>query len=188
MSEQVRMSMRDDLVALVPNLRAFARSLTGDPVRADDLVQETIVRAWANLDKFETGTNLRAWLFTILRNHYYSELRKRRREVEDATGEMAGRLSTAPEQYAALDMRDLRVALGKLAAEQREALVLVGAAGLSYEEAAAICDCAVGTIKSRVNRARNRLVELMGLTSPDDPVTEDKIVAAVVGHGRRMQL
>lgn len=177
-------ALRDEMVGLVPNLRAFARSLCNEPSQADDLVQETIVKAWANLDKFERGTNLRAWLFTILRNQYYSELRKRRREIEDADGAMAARVPVAPAQYAALDLKDLRIALGRLPSEQREALVLVGAAGMSYEEAANVCGCAVGTIKSRVNRARNRLAEIMRLDAPQDAVTEDLIVTAAMGQRR----
>lgn len=155
--------MTADLLAVIPNLRAFAVSLCGNLDRADDLVQETLVKAWSNLDSFVEGTNLRAWLFTILRNIYYSEYRKRRREVADPDGAIAGRLSTAPAQDGHMDMLDFRAALQKLPADQREALVLIGASGLSYEEAAGVCGCAVGTMKSRVNRARTRLGELLVL-------------------------
>lgn len=149
--------LHNDMVDAIPNLRAFARSLCGNPVRADDLVQGALVRALDNLDKFETGTNLRAWLFTILRNLYYSELRKGRREVEDVDGTYAARLTTSPNQYHAMKLKDFWSALATLSNEQREALILIGAEGFSYEDAAAVCDCAVGTIKSRVNRARARL-------------------------------
>ncbi|MDZ4789818.1 MAG: sigma-70 family RNA polymerase sigma factor [Hyphomicrobiales bacterium] len=152
---------RDALLASIPNMRAFAISLCGNHARADDLVQDVLVKAWSNIDKFQEGTNLKAWLFTILRNTYLSDRRKRKREVEDANGVYSDRLSTPPEQYGHLDMKDLKVALLKLSTDQREALVLIGAEGFSYEEAADICGCAVGTIKSRVNRARNRLAELM---------------------------
>jgi len=143
------------------SLRAFAVSLCGDKERADDLVQETLFKAWNHLDSFREGTNLKAWLFTILRNTYFSERRKRKREVEDADGSYAANLATPPEQHGHMDMQDFLGALSRLPDDQREALVLIGAAGFSYEEAAEISNCAVGTIKSRVNRARNRLGELL---------------------------
>jgi RNA polymerase sigma-70 factor (ECF subfamily) len=164
----VEPEIRNALLAAVPSLRAFAISLIGDANRADDLVQDTIMRAWANLDRFERGTNLNAWLFTILRNLFHSDYRKRRREVEDPEGSYAGRLRTMPEQGAHLDFEDMRMALGKLPLDQREALLLVGAEGLSYEDAAEICGVAVGTIKSRVNRARTRLAQLLGLNDVED--------------------
>lgn len=174
------------LVEMIPNLRAFARSLVNNPTRADDLVQECMARALANTDKFEPGTNLRAWLFTILRNHYYSEIRKRRREVEDIDGGHAERLSSAPRQLAALHMRDFRAALSQLPSEQREALTLVGASGFAYEEAAKICGCAVGTVKSRVNRGRRRLSELLQVDPASDltietPATDPKAPIAAPG-------
>lgn len=150
-----------EILETLPSLRAFARSLNSNRAGADDLVQDCLARALSNLDKFEPGTNLRAWLFTILRNTYYSDLRKRKREVEDVDGGYADRLSTPASQLASLDMLDFRKALAKLSSEQREALILVGASGFSYDEAAKICDCAPGTIKSRVNRGRQRLAELL---------------------------
>jgi RNA polymerase sigma-70 factor, ECF subfamily len=150
-----------EILETLPSLRAFARSLNSNHAGADDLVQDCLARALANLDKFEPGTNLRAWLFTILRNSYYSDLRKRKREVEDIDGGYADRLSTPAGQLASLDMHDFRKALAKLTSEQREALILVGASGFSYDEAAKICDCAAGNIKSRVNRGRQRLSELL---------------------------
>jgi RNA polymerase sigma-70 factor (ECF subfamily) len=159
--------LRDELVAQIGSLRAFAVSLCGDRERADDLVQETLYKAWNHLDSFEEGTNLKAWLFTILRNTYFSERRKRKREVEDADGSLAERLSSRPEQHGHMDLKDFQEALSDLPDDQREALVLVGAAGFSYEEAAEISGCAVGTIKSRVNRARNRLVETLDLVEHD---------------------
>jgi RNA polymerase sigma-70 factor (ECF subfamily) len=158
---EVEPSLRDQLLAAIPSLRAFAISLCNDSHRADDLVQDTIMRAWANFDRFEPGTNLNAWLFTILRNLFHSEYRKRKREVEDIDGEYAGRLASYPEQQAHLDMADFRQALAKVPVDQRQALLLVGAQGMSYEEAAEVCGVAIGTIKSRVNRARNRLAELL---------------------------
>lgn len=157
--------LRSDLLSVVPNLRAFAVSLCGNPDRADDLVQETLVKAWSNFDSFVEGTNLPAWLFTILRNIYYSEYRKRRREVSDSDGIHAARLASAPAQTGHMDFLDFREALQKLPHDQREALILIGASGLSYEEAAAVCNCAVGTMKSRVNRARNRLAEMLTVSS-----------------------
>jgi RNA polymerase sigma-70 factor (ECF subfamily) len=159
---------RDSILSAIPNLRAFGISLTGNVDRADDLVQETILRALKNIDSFEPGTNMSAWLFTILRNLFRSEYRKRKREVEDATGMYADSLKSQPEQATRLEFEELRAALDKLPDDQREAVILVGASGFSYEEAAAICGCAVGTIKSRVNRARNRLAEIMSIDDLDD--------------------
>jgi RNA polymerase sigma-70 factor (ECF subfamily) len=159
--------MRDGMLAAVPSLRAFAVSLCGNIDRADDLVQETLVRALANRNQFRPGTNLTAWLFTILRNHFRSEFRKRRREVEDADGRYAQNLKEQPAQMGHVEFGELTAALARLPDEQREALILVGASGFSYEEAAAICECAVGTIKSRVNRARTRLAELMAIAEED---------------------
>ena len=161
-------SLRDDLVAAIPNMRAFAISLCGNRDRADDLVQEALVKAWNHLSSFQEGTNLKAWLFTILRNAYFSELRKTKREVADSDGKLAARLSVPPEQQGHLDLIDLNRALAKLPPDQREALILVGAEGFSYEDAATFSACAVGTVKSRVNRARTRLAELMGHGSPSE--------------------
>ena len=165
-------SLKAELLAAIPSLRAFAMSLAGQPDRADDLVQETLMKAWANLARYEVGTNLRAWLFTILRNTFYSEHRKHRLEIEDADGHLAAGLSTPARQNDHMDFEDFRVALQQLAPDQREALILVGASGLSYEEAAEICGCAVGTIKSRVNRARGRLGELLGLDSVEEATAQ----------------
>jgi RNA polymerase sigma-70 factor, ECF subfamily len=153
--------MGQALIGALPVLRAFARSLCGDRIRADDLVQETVARALANADKFTPGTNLHAWLVTILRNHFYSEGRRRGREVEDADGALAGRLAEMPSQESHLEMADFMRALQLVPAEQREALILIAASGFSYEDAAEICGVRVGTIKSRVSRARARLQELL---------------------------
>ena len=128
---QASAQIKADLIAVIPNLRAFAVSLCGNPDRADDLVQETLVKAWGNLDLFVEGTNLPAWLFTILRNFYYSEYRKRRREVADPDGVIATKLATAPAQNGHMDLRDLHDALQQLPGDQREALILIGASGLS---------------------------------------------------------
>jgi RNA polymerase sigma-70 factor, ECF subfamily len=172
-------SFRDALLAAVPSLRAFAISLSGNIDRADDLAQDTLVRAIANAHRFEPGTNLNAWLFTILRNLFHSEYRKRRREVEDPDGVYAEQLTSQPEQGARLDFEDFRSALSTLPSEQREALLLVGASGFSYEETAAICGCAVGTVKSRVNRARSRLSGLLHLDAAED-IGPDRITRAAL--------
>ena len=152
---------KQDLLAAIPKLRAFAISLCGRTPRADDLVQETLTRGWANIKSFEPGSNMVAWLYTILRNEFYSEFRKLRREVADTDGKYAARLATRPTQEGHMQFLDFRAALDRLAPDHREALVLIGASGLSYEEAAAVCGCAVGTMKSRVNRARTKLAELL---------------------------
>jgi RNA polymerase sigma-70 factor (ECF subfamily) len=149
------------LLESAPSLRAFAISLTGNVERADDLVQETMMRAWANSASFAEGTNIKAWLFTILRNAFTSQFRKRKREVEDADGNYAASLVALADQEDKAALDDMREALAKLPSEQREAVLLVGASGFSYEEAAEICDCAIGTIKSRVNRGRAKLAELI---------------------------
>jgi RNA polymerase sigma-70 factor (ECF subfamily) len=173
------LSAKDALVAAIPNLRGFAISLCGRTARADDLVQETLVKAWANIGSFEPGSNMVAWLYTILRNEYYSEFRKRRHEVGDDEGRHAARMATRPTQEGHMQFLDLRDALDRLRADHREALILVGASGLSYEDAAVLCGCAVGTIKSRVNRARARLAELL-VASADNIVEPDMAWDAAV--------
>ena len=159
-------SVQDVMLAAIPNLRAFAMSLSGNADLADDLVQETVMRAMANIGLFTPGTNMAAWLFTILRNLFRSQYRKRRREVEDPDGGYLANLKLPPEQFGRLDFKELIEALAKLPDVQREALLLVAASGFSYDEAAAICDVAVGTIKSRVSRARQLLAELLVIDSP----------------------
>src|SRR5215218_11354217 len=153
---------RADLLSATRNLRAFALSLVGDQDRADDLVQDTILRALQKQDGFEPGTKLQAWLFTIMRNQFYSTYRKYKREVEDVDGLYAAKLTSLPEQPGCVEFAGLRSALMQLPDQQREAVLLIGAEGLSYEEAAVVCGTKVGTIKSRVNRARKRLAELLG--------------------------
>ena len=172
---------RNGLIEAIPSLRAFAFSLIGRPDRADDLVQETLTKAWAHQASFTPGTKLRAWLYTILRNEFYSQMRKKGREVEDVDGAYSRNLAVHPEQYGHLDMGDMNRALGTLAADQREALILVAASGFSYEEAAEICGVAVGTIKSRVNRARNRLAETLGVTG-DSEYGPDAASEAAITH------
>ena len=176
-------ALLDAILAAVPSLRAFAISLCGHVDRADDLVQDTLLRALANIARFQPGTNLNAWLFTILRNLFHSEYRKRRRAVEDPDGSYASRLKVQPEQGSRLDFEDLRAALETLPGDQREAVLLVGASGFSYEEAAAICGCAVGTIKSRVNRARSRLTALLAVEDAEDLGPDRLIRAALQATG-----
>ncbi|WP_457090389.1 sigma-70 family RNA polymerase sigma factor [Microvirga sp. P5_D2] len=159
----------DELLNSIPSLRAFAISLTHDVDRAEDLVQSTLLKACDRRNRFEPGTCLQAWLFTILKNNSYTEHRKRKREVEDIEGACAARLIVLPDQLSGLELQDLSQALSKLPAWQREVLLLVGAEGLSYEEIGARQHVTVGTIKSRVNRARHHLAEILGL-GPDDAV------------------
>jgi RNA polymerase sigma-70 factor (ECF subfamily) len=157
----------DDILACLPHLRAFARSLTGNRDRADDLVQDAVLRALSAASQFTPGTNFKAWIFTILRNLYFNEFRRNRafmRPLETADLETH---ATAPAQQAGLEFDDFRRAFGTLPAEQREALVLVGADGFRYEEAAAICGCPIGTIKSRVARARGEIERLLGVGGRD---------------------
>ncbi|WP_246215847.1 sigma-70 family RNA polymerase sigma factor [Microvirga makkahensis] len=163
----------------IPHLRAFAISLSGDVTYADDLVQTALLRGLENIDKFQPGTSMQAWLFTILRNQFYTDMRRRRREVQDSDGVMAANLAILPEQGAHLDYSDMLAALAQLSVEHREALLLVGAEGVSYEEAAQICGVNIGTIKSRINRARTRLAELLDFV-PDEDLGPDRLVKATL--------
>jgi RNA polymerase sigma-70 factor, ECF subfamily len=156
-----------ELLECAPQLRAFAISLTHDVNRAEDLVQGTLLKACDRRNRFEPGTCLRAWLFTILKNDFHSEHRKRSREVEDPEGSYAARLISPPDQMSGLELQDLSEALSKLAPWQRQVLLLVGAEGMSYEDIAARQHVSVGTVKSRVNRARHHLADLLGLESED---------------------
>jgi RNA polymerase sigma-70 factor (ECF subfamily) len=154
---QVEAAFKRELVALIPHLRAFARTLAGDPAAADDLAQDAMMKAWDARASYQMGTNMKAWTFMILRNQFYSEKRRSWRSTQ-LDQEAAERTLVAvddPEAPVALD--ELRLGLTMLPAEQREALILVGAGGFAYEEAAEICGCAVGTVKSRVSRARRAL-------------------------------
>ncbi|WP_336288135.1 MULTISPECIES: RNA polymerase sigma factor [unclassified Bartonella] len=159
---------KQELLSVLPALRAFAISLSSKHDKAEDLVQDTIMKAWAKQDSFEMGTNLKAWLFTILRNEFYSQMRKKGREVQDSDGMFTQNVAIHPSQYGSLDLQDFKKALNALSADQREAIILIGASGFSYEDAAAICGCAIGTIKSRVSRARNRLQELLKVNGESD--------------------
>ena len=157
---------KSDLLELIPFLRAFARSLCGNQETADDLAQETLVKAWQARAMFAPGTNLKAWLFTILRNQFYSDRRRAWRQApwdQDAAERIPG---SSSEQTWAAELSDTARALSCLSDEQREALILVGAGGFSYEDAAAICKCAVGTVKSRVARARKSLLAILDGEEP----------------------
>lgn len=160
-SAQDLKAFKRELTEVIPHLRAFARGLCGRPDLADDLVQETLLKAWAAQQRFEPGTSMRAWTFVILRNAYLTDMRRNRfrGEYDEAVAE---RTLTAPAgQEAPLHLADMHRALLTLPPERREALLLVGAGGFSYEEAAEICQCAVGTIKSRVGRARAALTRMI---------------------------
>lgn len=173
----------DEIVEHIKTLRAFALSLTRNAAMADDMVQDTVEKAWKNIDKFQTGTNMRAWLFTILRNTYYSNRRRAKREVADPEGIMTEQLSEKPAHDGRLQMSDFRAAFSQLPDEQREVLLLVGASGFSYEEAAETCGVAVGTIKSRVNRGRKRLAELMDVSEDEPMELTDAHTVAVIATG-----
>ncbi len=152
--------LRDELVKWIPNLRAFALSLTQSAHHSDDLVQDTLVKALSNLDKFQMGTNLRAWLFTILRNSFYNDIRYKKYHQTASLDEVDPcylELRATQEKY--IEFQDVLKGLSRLVPEQREAVVLIAAEGLSYEEAAAVCNCPVGTVKSRLSRARQRIEE-----------------------------
>ncbi|HEU4628008.1 MAG TPA: sigma-70 family RNA polymerase sigma factor [Steroidobacteraceae bacterium] len=170
-----------EMVALVPQMHTFARSLTRDGTRADDLVQEALARALANIDRFRPGTNLKAWLFTIVRNEHYSQLRRRKFEAHGVDTDSLPEPSVPPDHDGDLEVRDLNRALATLSPGQRTALILVSASGFSYEEAAKICGCAVGTIKSRVARARDTLMAILDGRTPQ-PAARDEEQDSVEGE------
>nr|WP_035458424.1 sigma-70 family RNA polymerase sigma factor [Microvirga flocculans] len=174
--------MKQQMLDAIPRLRAFAISLSGSLDRADDLVQGTLLKGLSNLDKFHPGTSMQAWLFTILRNDFLTQVRRSRREIEDPKGSWAEKMAVMPDQGARLDLTDMLSALGKLPFDQREALLLVSAEGLSYEEAARICGTNIGTIKSRINRARNRLADLLNFDANDDLGPDRLVKAALLMH------
>jgi RNA polymerase sigma-70 factor (ECF subfamily) len=161
-------AIHGEMLAVMPQLRAFAVALCRSRDQADELVQETLLRACDNITKFEPGTNMTAWLITILRHQFYSEYRKRRRDVQDVNGYYVKTMVTRPHQIGYTEYRELLEAIAKLPKEMREALILVGARGVSYPEAARICGCPTGTIKSRVHRARACLAALLSIDSVAD--------------------
>ncbi|MFN3825016.1 MAG: RNA polymerase sigma factor [Pseudorhodobacter sp.] len=181
--KQVHADPRDGLVDALPSLRAFAISLTRNVASADDLVQDTVVKAWTNIEKFQPGTNFQAWLFTILRNTFYSDRRKTRREVADPDGIHASGLFVRPDHDGRLAYSEFEVAFDKLSPEHREVLILVGASGFSIEEAAELMGVAAGTVKSRASRARRKLSELMGLGEGEEVLgAVDGQTMAVMGR------
>lgn len=160
---------RQDLVRLIPHLRAFARSLCGDATAADDLAQDAMLKAWDARASFQAGTNMKAWAFMILRNQFYSEKRRSWRSTPLDAEVAENTLVASDNPTAPMELLDLRAALNKLPDDQKEALILVGAGGMAYEEAAQVCQCAVGTIKSRVSRARRALEVILNETNSRVP-------------------
>lgn len=161
--------LRPQILALLPDLRGFARFLARDRTLADDLVQETLVRALGALGQFQAGTNLKAWLFTIQRNAFFEQARRRRREDVAVRAHFAGGEAEGPAQHGAADLSDLQRMLFSLPPLLREALVLVGAQEMSHDEAAAICGVPVGTMKARVSRARSKLAQITGRGAAHEP-------------------
>jgi RNA polymerase sigma-70 factor (ECF subfamily) len=180
-------AFRRELEGLIPHLRAFARTLAGDPTSADDLAQDAMMKAWDARASFEMGTNMKAWTFMILRNQFYSEKRRswRQSQLDQEAAERTLVAIDDPASPVALD--ELRLGLQMLPLEQREALILVGAGGFAYEEAAEICGCAVGTVKSRVSRARRALQGI--LTSGDyrrDGAAAGEAMGKILAHAERL--
>jgi RNA polymerase sigma-70 factor (ECF subfamily) len=180
-------AFRRGLETLIPHLRAFARTLAGDPAAADDLAQEAMMKAWDARASFEMGTNMKAWTFMILRNQFYSEKRRSWRQCQ-LDQEAAERTLVAiddPASPVALD--ELRLGLQMLPLEQREALILVGAGGFAYEEAAEICGCAVGTVKSRVSRARRALQAVLARGDyTRDGAAAGEAMGTILAHAERL--
>jgi RNA polymerase sigma-70 factor (ECF subfamily) len=180
-------AFRKELVGLIPHLRAFARTLAGDPTSADDLAQDAMMKAWDARASFQMGTNMKAWTFMILRNQFYSEKRRawRQTQLDQEAAERTLIAVDDPEAPVALD--ELRQSLAMLPPEQREALILVGAGGFAYEEAAEICGCAVGTVKSRVSRARRALQAILeqgGYRRDGAPASE--AMGSILGDAERL--
>ncbi|MHA7820075.1 MAG: sigma-70 family RNA polymerase sigma factor [Erythrobacter sp.] len=152
---------RDEIVSLIPSLRAFARGLCRDRELADDLVQDAMMRAWASRHTYKPGTNCRAWMFTILRNRFYSIVRKKgiKTVFEPEAAERI--LTQEPTQEDVIHLNDVNEAMAKLPEHQREVLLLIVGAGLSYEEAAEVADCNIGTVKSRLNRGRAAIKDMI---------------------------
>ena len=177
-----------DLTALIPQIRAFARSLCHDRAQADDLAQDALVSAWRHRDAYLPGTNLKAWVFRILRNQFYSDQRRAWRVSQLDPDHAARTLVAISNPAAALELDDVRRAMAELSDEQREALTLVGVAGLSYEAAAVVCDCALGTVKSRVSRARQRLVTILSSQRlRDHSRVTDGVMATMVADAEQLR-
>jgi RNA polymerase sigma-70 factor (ECF subfamily) len=194
-SSELAPQFQCDLVALIPQLRAFARMLCGKRAIAEDMAQEALAKAWRARGSFVAGTNLKAWLFTILRNEVYSHARRAWREMP--WDEAEGNLIAAPanEQESAMNLSDTARALRGLPDCQREALILIAAGGFSYEDAARVCGTPVGTVKSRVARARSTLAKILddnkpmprytasGLSASEDILSQLSALASAGAHG-----
>ena len=168
---------KDEVVRLIPQLRAYATALTRSRSEADDLVQDALVRAWSYRAAFQPDAQLKPWLFKILRTRFYTDIAKRRLTVQDVDGQFAASLTCSAEQEWRVEYSELLEALDTLSPDSREAVLLVLATGLTYEEAAQVCGCPVGTMKSRVNRAREHLTLLL-----DPPVNRSRPIYAMGGH------
>jgi RNA polymerase sigma-70 factor (ECF subfamily) len=180
-------TFKQDLVRLIPHLRAFARTLSGDHAAADDLAQDAVMKAWDARSSFQMGTNMKAWTFMILRNQFYSEKRRswRQSQLDQEAAERTLVAVDDPEAPIALD--EMRLAMKMLPIEQREALILVGAGGFAYEEAADICGCAVGTVKSRVSRARRALQAILAAGAYDhDGAPATEAMNSIINHAERL--
>jgi len=180
-------AFKQELVNLIPQLRAFARSLTGDPTAADDLAQDTMMKAWDARASFEMGTSMKAWTFMILRNQFYSEKRRSWRQSQLSQEAAERTLMAVDDPSSPVALNEIRLGLAMLPSEQRESIVLVGAGGFSYEEAAAICNCAVGTVKSRVSRARRALQAILDSGVYDrDGAAAGEAMGAIMAQAERL--
>jgi RNA polymerase sigma-70 factor (ECF subfamily) len=166
-AKQESVLLEGEIIKLMPSLHAFSRTLTRNPTDADDLLQEGLLKALVNIHQFTPGTNLKAWMFTIVRNTFYTNYKKKRREVA-APLEETGTVSTEATQEWTLTMEEVNTAMENLPGDQKQALMLVGTSGMSYERAAEVCGCALGTIKSRVSRGRTKLRELLVLEAREN--------------------
>lgn len=173
---------RDDIIQYLEAMNGFAMSLTRDRARADDIVQDTVMKAWENIDKFQAGTNMRAWLFTILRNTFYSERRKAARQSSDFDGKLAERMAVKPNHDGVIALAELYRAIKELPVIHQEALNFVGEKGLSYNEAADLCRCAPGTVKSRTSRARRKLREILAIEEGEALCMTDRAILSVVSR------
>lgn len=172
MTQKAELAAQSEVVELIPALRAFARTFCSKPEEADDLVQETLTKALANLDKFEPGTRLKSWLFTIMRNTFCTRIKKSKRETIGIPEGIAAKLVTEATQEWTVQAEEVRRALERLPAHHREMLVLIVMLGERYEDAAEICGCAVGTVKSRLSRARQQLRRELGeAAAPSTPAS-----------------
>jgi RNA polymerase sigma factor (sigma-70 family) len=166
-----------NIVDLIPALRAFARTFCREVSDADDLVQETLMKGLANLDKFEPGTRMKSWLLTIMRNSFYTRAKSAMREVPGLVDDASGRLVAEATQEWSVRGREVRDAINRLPPAKREIIMLIGVLGVSYEDAAEICGCSVGTVKSRLNRARAQILRHLGEDTPGSLVERTACLA-----------